>query len=437
SIKGGLKNVNLPGNIKETRSFENVISGFNDQGVSNLFSKTQGYLGWYRRVDKLTGGWLNKTISGTGQKLVSKIGNQAVGEFAKNSLGVVAEQGFQKGISTVLSGILSSGVKAVATTGTTAAAGVATAAGAVAVSATGIGAIVVAVVAAAKVLKNAVSKIAEKLGIGIKKGLEENFGKIGGAIIGGGMFVLGLPFLLIGAISAAVVGPILLLVLGGLFGYQMLLGNSVSSLVPPQGETESSVIQPFNGIYISSTGNIVIPTYPAGQQVTGQMVVDMASSLVNKVCYYYGGGHGGFYSEPIKGIDINWGQKTYTTDSGTYTFGNDTKFGTEVSRYIYGLDCSGFVGWVYSQFGINITSGADSEYYSAKMRFSDPNQLQLGDLGLVDNLDHIGIFVGRDSSGNTLWIHSGSGGYLDICGGQPGFVKITTYSDFVKYARIL
>ena len=114
------------------------------------------------------------------------------------------------------------------------AAGAATAAGAAAVSATGIGAIVVAALAVLKVVKNAVSKIAEKLGIGIKKGLEENFGKVGGAIISGGMFVVGLPFLLIGAISAAVVTPILLLVFGGLFGYQMLLGNSISSLVPPE-----------------------------------------------------------------------------------------------------------------------------------------------------------------------------------------------------------
>lgn len=234
SIRGVLKNVNLPGNIKETRSFENVISGFNNQGVSNLFSRTQGYLGWYGRVDKLTGGWLNKTMSGAGQKIISKIGNQAVGEFAKNSLGVIAEQGFQKGMTTVLSGILSGGVKAAATSGTAMAAGAATAAGAAAVSATGIGAIVVAVAAAAKMLKNAVSKITEKLGIGIKKGLEENFGKLGGAIIGGGMFVVGLPFLLIGAISAVAVGPIILLVFGGLFGYQMLLGNSVSSLVPPK-----------------------------------------------------------------------------------------------------------------------------------------------------------------------------------------------------------
>ena len=253
SIRGVLKNVNLPGNIKETRSFENVISGFNDQGVSSLFSKTQGYLGWYKRVDKLTGGWLNKTMAGTSQKLINKIGNQAVGTFAKNSLSVIAEQGFQKGISTVLGGILGGGVKAAATTGTAAAAGAVTAAGAAAVSATGVGAIMVAVVAVAKVLKNAVSKIAEKLGIGIKKGLEENFGKVGGAIIGGGMFVVGLPFLLIGMISAAVVGPILLLVFGGLFGYQMLLGSSVSSLVPPKNVDESEIgiisNQPLNPIF--------------------------------------------------------------------------------------------------------------------------------------------------------------------------------------------
>lgn len=299
SIKSVLKNVNLPGNIKETRSFDNVISGFNDQGVSNLFSKTQGYLGWYERVDKLTGGWLNKTISGTGQKLVSKIGNQAVGEFAKNSLGIIAEQGFQKGISTVLGGILGGGVKAAATTGTAAAAEAVTAAGAAAVSATGVGAIVVAVAAAAKVLKNAVSKIAEKLGIGIKKGLEENFGKVGGAIIGGGMFVVGLPFLLIGAISAAAVGPILLLVFGGLFGYQMLLGSSVSSLVPPEGmgSFEESLIP-------TRDPSLPIPEgCPSGWPITNGVITQ--------------GPNGGYSHKGIEAVDIaNDAVPIYATHPG-------------------------------------------------------------------------------------------------------------------------
>lgn len=259
SIRGSLKNINLPENIKEVRSFENVVSMFNDKGVSNLFSKTQGYLGWADRIDKLTGGWLKKTTSMPGQGLTNKIGNQVVGEFAKNSLNVIAEQGFQKGVSTILSGILSGGVKAVGSAATTgavtagsAAAGAATAAGAAAVSATGIGAIVVAALAVLKVVKNAISNMAEKLGIGFKKGLEENFGKVGGAIINGGIFMVGLPFLLIGTISAVVMTPILLLVFGGLFGYQMLLGNSVSSLVPPEGAGDESVYESD----ISNTGGV-------------------------------------------------------------------------------------------------------------------------------------------------------------------------------------
>ncbi|MFA6184566.1 MAG: NlpC/P60 family protein [Candidatus Shapirobacteria bacterium] len=424
SIRGVLKNVNLPKDIKEVRSFENVISGFNDQGVSNLFSRTQGYLGWYRRVDKLTGGWLNKTMFGTKQKLISKIGNQAISEFAKNSLGVIAEQGFQKGISTVLSGILSGGVKAAATTGTAAAAGAATAAGAAAISATGIGAIVVAVAAAAKILKNVVSKIAEKLGIGIKKGLEENFGKVGGAIIGGGMFIVGLPFLLIGAVSAAVMGPIILLVFGGLFGYQILMGNSVSSLVPPEeAETSTSIFSETP--YISSSGPIVLPTVDPNQTVTGQMVVDMASSLLNKVCYWYGGGHQS--GEPVRGIDMNWG----TTNFGN----NNSPSGSD--RNVYGLDCSGFVIWTYHQLGIETRGNVASIYAGAKDKSISSNSLQLGDIGIEGSNDHIGIFAGRDSSGNLLWIHDGAGGNLDICGGGSGFVKMGTYSRFTKFARIL
>lgn len=254
SIRGGLKNVNLPGNFKETRSFENVISGFNDQGVSSLFSKTQGYLGWSDRIDKLTGGWFSKTTTEGGMKIVSKVGNQAVQEFATNALNVLAKQGFQKGISTVLGGILGGGVKVGATVGIEAAGGAAVAAAGAAVSATGIGAIVVAAAAVAKMLKNAVSNMAEKLGISFKKELEGAFGKVGGSIISGGMFLVGLPFLLIGVISAAVATPIILLVFGGLFGYQMLMGNSISSLVPPKEEIKNVMNSGDEGGDASVTG---------------------------------------------------------------------------------------------------------------------------------------------------------------------------------------
>jgi len=437
SIKNGLNDVKLP-NLKETRSFENVMANLNGSSGNNLFSKTQKYLGWADKVDKLTGGWLNKTVTDAGMKMMNKIGSQAVQEFASNSLGVLAKEGFQKGFQTVLKGIMSGGVKAGATAAGGAAAG-ATAAGAAAVSATGVGAIAVAALAVLKFVKDKVGKIAEKLGISSKKFLEENFGKVGGKIIGGIASVVALPALLIGAMSAAIIGPILIAVFGGLFVYQMFQGSLVSSLVPPKGgEEENGIVAPFNGTYISSSGDISLPQITAGQTVSGEQVVQMASSLVNKVCYYYGGGHNHFWPpETEKGIGTNWGKKTYLDSSGTSkTFPNNTVFGSDNNRYIYGLDCSGFVTWVYHQFGIDREWWDSTSQYTNNKKIS-ANELQLGDLGFVEDLGHVGIFSGRDSDGNAIWIHAGSGGYLDKCEGAPGFVKVGSYSGFTKYARVL
>lgn len=444
SLRSGLRNVNLPGNLKEGRSFENVISIFSNQTTNQLFSRTQNYLGWADRIDKLTGGWLSQTVMQAGQKVISRIGNQAISEFATNALGVIAQQGFQQGFSTIMNGVLSGGVSAATTTaagaaatGTAAAGGAAATgaavAGGAAVSATGVGAIVVAAAAVAKVVKDVVGKIATSLGVNFKKELQENFGKVGGAIISGGIFIVGLPALLIGMVSMAVVGPILLLVFGGLMGYQLLMGNSISSLVPPKG-TDTSIVTEDQ---YTSPGDVVLPPVDPNQKVTGQMVVDMASSLIGKTCYYYGGGHGHFYPEPVNGVDPNWNKRNYTVNGVTRSFGNDTQFGSDTTRYSYGPDCSGFVNWVYHQLGIN-TNGAVSDIYSnARIKNISSSELQLGDIGVKSDMGHIGIFAGRDAAGNLEWIHDGSTGFINVCGGQPGFVKEGVNPSFVKFARIL
>ena len=289
SIKNGLSRVNLPNN-RTTRSFDNVVSSFNDQGVNSLFSKTQNYLGWADRIDKLTGGWLSKTAG--------KVGSQMTNEFARNSLNVMAEQGFKKGASTILNGIFSGGVKAAGTAGATAgtaAAGTAAAAGAevaagAAVSATGVGAIVVAALVVLKQVKKIGDKIAEKLGISFKEDLQEAFGKTGGAIINGAMFVVGLPVLLVGATSAMVVAPVLLLIFGGLMGYQMLMGNSISSLVPATNTTSISTGTPNeSGTPVSGqVGKTVNGLQYSGTKILNTQItyVNVSKSVIGMDLYY-------------------------------------------------------------------------------------------------------------------------------------------------------
>lgn len=246
SIKDQLKNVQIPTNLKEIRSFDGIVANLGNNKGNDLFSKTQKYLGWADRVDKLTGGWLNRTVSEAGLKIAGKIGNQAIQEFATNALGTMAKEGFQAGFKSVLNGVLSGGVKAAATTaaggaatgaaaaGGAAATGATVAAGAAA-SATGVGAIVVAALAVLKKVKDIGNKIAEKLGISIKGFLEEKFGKVGGKVVSGLVSLVALPTLLLGSISMAFLGPALLIGGGGFFGYQMMQQNLVSSLNPPKG----------------------------------------------------------------------------------------------------------------------------------------------------------------------------------------------------------
>ncbi|MFA6368840.1 MAG: NlpC/P60 family protein [Candidatus Shapirobacteria bacterium] len=432
SLKEVLKEINLPGGFKESRSFEKMMTVFNNPNTDQLFSRTKKYLGWADRVDKLTGGWLNKTVTDAGMKMVSKIGNQAVQEFATNALGQIAQLGFKDGATAVLNGILSGGVNAATTVGTTAtvgaagttaaaagtaAAGTAAAgaagtaavgaagttaavAGGAAISATGVGAIVVAAAAALKVVKNVVDKLAEKLGISTKKFLEENFGKIGGKIIGGVASIVALPAILMGAVSATVLLPILILVFGGLFGYPMMQGNLVSSLVPPKGATEYvEEISDYDSDYDLETGSpsdIIVPSTPIN--FTRQDLLNVAFSLRKKVTYFWGGEWNHYGNNPDWGVVRKY---VYCSDpSKHFTCG---------TYVLDGLDCSGYVLWIYYQ----LTGKAISAHYSGAMyqkaankewTFVAEENLKPGDIAY--RTGHVAIFIGRTSEGDKLFIHS-------------------------------
>ena len=121
---------------------------------------------------------------------------------------------------------------------------------------------------------------------------------------------------------------------------------------------------------------------------TRKDLVKFALQYVGKIPYYYGG------------HDANAGYD-----------GND--FGSIVSpdekgRTRKGLDCSGFVQWVYnSSWGAslpNTTAGYTG--YSTKGK----SQLKVGDLGFKktpgSDDNHVGIYIGQDENGRDLWVHA-------------------------------
>jgi hypothetical protein len=387
SIQDGLKGVTRFSDFK-ANSFNDLMSMLNDRTTNQLFARAQNAMKWMDRLDKWTGGALTKSVTKLGEKFISRIGNQAVKDFMQNSLKTLAEKGFQQGLQAVLKGVAGGLTKA------------------------GLGAagppgwIIAAALAAKKVLdfiKDKVGKLLEKLGldIGIKNALQENLGKFfGGAVnmlISGAMLILALP-LLIGGI---VLMPIIFGVLIFLFVSQMFTNNLISSR-PPSTQMAQQVPSQDYIIPEMAAGSIVLPQITVGQ-VSRQDAINMAMALKGKVRYPQEGARSWWSQLPPNAINPKWAS------------------GAE------GLDCIGFVRWVYFQltggkFTGYIRDGAQGIYPNAKANvnkdpynyyFIDKSELKPGDMVLGKlkpehnyNPGHIGLYLGKDPQGRNLYIHT-------------------------------
>ena len=141
----------------------------------------------------------------------------------------------------------------------------------------------------------------------------------------------------------------------------------------------------------------VLRALPADLEQARKDAVETALSLVGKVNYFWGG------KSLVIGWDSRWGRLTKVWAEGNTTTGTYRP---------YGLDCSGFVDWVF----YNITGG---EYVlgrgggaSAQHTYCDPiswDEAQPGDLAFYPDDSHVGIVVGRRENGKLLVCHCASG----------------------------
>lgn len=119
--------------------------------------------------------------------------------------------------------------------------------------------------------------------------------------------------------------------------------------------------------------------------------VETALQLVGKVNYFWGG------KSYVIGWDSRWGQLAKVAADGSPSTGTYRP---------YGLDCSGFIDWTLRNAGLP----SDGHWYVGTnlTAVTEANALP-GDMALYPDDSHIGMVVGRDSSGKLLICHCSSG----------------------------
>ena len=145
---------------------------------------------------------------------------------------------------------------------------------------------------------------------------------------------------------------------------------------------------------------------------TRQQVVMTAYQLKGKCNYFWGG------KSLVLGWDSRWGTPKIVSAAGSSTTG---------TMRPYGLDCSGFVDWVF----YNVTNG---EYVighgggaSAQHSWCDPitwAEAMPGDLAFYPGDSHVGIVCGYDEAGNVQIIHCAYSANNVVVTGKSGFTTV-------------
>ena len=156
----------------------------------------------------------------------------------------------------------------------------------------------------------------------------------------------------------------------------------------------------------------LLENLPAGLSPEREAVIRHALTLVGKVNYFWGG------KSLVLGWDSRWGTTQKVTAAGS---------GSTGTYRPYGMDCSGFVDWVFynaSGGGYVIGHGGGA---SAQHSYCTPiswDEAIPGDLVFYPGDSHVGIVGGRDASGNLLIIHCASGANNVVITGADGFETI-------------
>ena len=143
-----------------------------------------------------------------------------------------------------------------------------------------------------------------------------------------------------------------------------------------------------------------------------RQVVLTGAQLLGRVHYFWGG------KSRVLGWDSRWGTPTRVWAAGSPSTGTVRPFG---------LDCSGFVDWVFynvsgGTYLIGHGGGASSQHsYCTPISWSEALP---GDLAFYPGDRHVGIVVGHDTFGNVKIMHCASGSNNVVITGKIGFVSV-------------
>lgn len=161
------------------------------------------------------------------------------------------------------------------------------------------------------------------------------------------------------------------------------------------GGFDGDSYQAFNastgGVYAVSTGNKYCPS----SNITGsrQEIVNFAISMVGKIPYYFYEGQSDGYGALGHAISKNYDDNHFNEDASM----TDHK-----GRNKYGLDCSGFVDFVFwNVLDDNLGNGNTTTLRSKSYKLSSYSDLIPGDLGFLSDEgsgtdQHVGIYIGND-----------------------------------------
>ena len=162
----------------------------------------------------------------------------------------------------------------------------------------------------------------------------------------------------------------------------------------------------------SQDAKALLANLPAGLSPERRAVVETACRLVGKVNYYWGG------KSLTIGWNDAWGALRKVTAAGSSTTGTYRP---------YGMDCSGYVDWVFynitgGEYVIGHGGGAHAQHtYCTSISWDEALP---GDLVFYPGDEHVGIVGGRDENGDLLILHCAYSANNVVITGADGFTSI-------------